>query len=93
ADMLWVLPLTTKENQNKYFYELKHEFIKSRVLLSQIKTISTKRLLRKFGTVTESDFKQIISTIRDILINENPLSGAFAEAEATNAQSIDENKK
>lgn len=93
ADMLWVLPLTTKEKQNKYFYELKHEFIKSRVLLSQIKTISTKRLLRKFGTVTESDFKQIISTIRDILINENPLSGAFAEAEATNAQSIDENKK
>lgn len=90
ADMVWVLPLTAKERQNKHFYEIKHQTIRSWVFLSQIKTISTKRLLRKMGFISESDFKEIVFRLQDILKIENPLSGVFSEAEATNAESIDE---
>lgn len=92
ADMIWVLPLTTKEKQNKYYYKLKHEDIKSWVILSQIKTISTKRLLRKTGSISESDFEGVVSRVQFLLKIESPLAGTFSEAEATNENSIGEYK-
>jgi len=84
ADMIWILPLSTKEKRNRYYFKLNHETIKSWVVLSQIKTISTKRLLRKIGTVSELDFNKIISKLQNTLKIESPLAGAFSEAEATN---------
>ncbi|HCC06081.1 TPA: hypothetical protein DEP94_01830 [Candidatus Nomurabacteria bacterium] len=93
TDMIWVLPLTTKEKQNKYHHKLEHEIIKSWVILSQIKTISTKRLLRKIGSISDLDFKEVILKVQDIIKIESPLAGAFSEAEATNTIIIDESKK
>jgi mRNA-degrading endonuclease toxin of MazEF toxin-antitoxin module len=85
ADMVWALPLTTQgNNNNKYYYKLNHEEIKSWVVLSQMKTISTKRFLRKVGSISESDFKEVILRLQKFLKIENPLAGAFSEAEATN---------
>ena len=68
ADMVWVLPLTTQEKINKYYFKLNHEELKSWVVLSQIKTISTKRLLRKVGSISESDFKEVVERLQNILI-------------------------
>ena len=84
SDMVWVLPLTTKEKDNKYYFKLDYDSMKSWVILSQIKTISTKRLLRKVGSIPEKDFEEIIEKIQDVLKIESPLAGAFSEAEATN---------
>jgi mRNA interferase MazF len=67
ADMVWVLPLTTKEKVNKYHFKLTHETIKSWVILSQVKTISTKRLLRKIGSISKADLEAIIVNVQDIL--------------------------
>lgn len=67
ADMVWVVPLTTKEKENKYHYKLTHETIKSWVILSQMKTISTKRLLRKIGSISESDLQAVIERVQTIL--------------------------
>lgn len=92
AEMIWVLPLTTREKQNKYHYKLEHENIKSWVILSQIKTISTKRLLRKIGSISVSDFGEVSSRVQSLLKIENPLAGAFSEAEATNIDNIDKRK-
>lgn len=47
SEMIWSVPLTTKCKDNKYYYKLEHESVKSWVVVSQIKTVSTKRLLRK----------------------------------------------
>ena len=82
SDMIWGLPLTTKQKQDKYHFKLEHEEIKSWVILSQIKTISTKRLLRKVGTISPLDFKEVILRLQNFLKIENPLAGAFSEAEA-----------
>ena len=68
ADMVWVLPLTTQEKINKYYFKLNYEELKSWVVLSQIKTISTKRLLRKVGSISESDFKEVVERLQNILI-------------------------
>jgi mRNA interferase MazF len=90
SDMVWVLPLTTKGKKNKYYYKLEYEMIKSWVVLSQIKTISTKRLLRKVGSISENDFKEVVSKLQNTLKIESPLTGAFSEAEATNTGIIDQ---
>jgi mRNA interferase MazF len=90
SDMIWVLPLTTKEKENKYYFKLDHEIVKSWVILSQIKTISTKRLLRKIGSISENDFKEVILRLQDNLKIESPLTGAFSEAEATNTSIINQ---
>jgi mRNA interferase MazF len=84
ADMVWALPLTTQGRADKYHYKLNHTEIKSFVVLSQLKTISTKRLLRKVGSISESDFREVIIKLQKFLKIENPLAGAFSEAEATN---------
>ena len=90
SDMVWALPLTTKGKKNKYYYKLEHEIIKSWVNLSQIKTISTKRLLRKISSISENDFKEVVLKLQNILKIESPLAGAFSEAEATNTDSINQ---
>jgi len=92
ADMVWALPLTTQGRNDKYHYKLNHAEIKSFVVLSQIKTISTKRLLRKVGSISESDFKEVIIKLQNLLKIENPLTGAFSEAEATNMRIIDDSQ-
>ena len=90
ADMVWMLPLTTQGRSNKYYYKLNHEEVKSWVVLSQVKTISTKRFLRKVGSISESDFKEVIFRLQKLLKIENPLAGAFSEAEATNTDIVDD---
>jgi mRNA interferase MazF len=67
ADMIWVLPLTSKEKRDGFYYKLDYEYLRSWVILTQIKTISTKRLLRKIESISEADFKKVISRIRNIL--------------------------
>ena len=67
SEMVWVVPLTTQGKDNTYYYKLEHELIKSWVIISQIKTISTKRLLRKIGSISESDFEKIIARLQKIL--------------------------
>lgn len=91
ADMVWVLPLTTKEKNNKYHHRLEHETIKSWVILSQIKTISTKRLLRKIGSISEDNLAQVCVKLQNFLKIENPLAEVFSEAEATNTDTIPPN--
>ena len=91
SEMIWILPLTTKEN-NKYTYKLETESVKSFVMLSQIKTISTKRLLRKIGQINNKDYQNILNLLIDYIKIESPLAGAFSEAEATNKNIIHQSK-
>jgi mRNA interferase MazF len=55
-----VIPLTSKEKHSKYYFELNFNSIKSFASLSQIKTISTKRLSRKIGRLDQKQFKELI---------------------------------
>jgi mRNA interferase MazF len=70
ADMVWVLPLTTKDKKNEYHFKLTHEVVTSWVILSQVKTISTKRLLRKIGSVSKADMITIVSKVQSLLSSE-----------------------
>lgn len=89
--MTWCLSLTTKAKDSKFYFKLKDVPIESWVILSQFKTISSKRLIRKMGVVSEGDFINIKMKIINILSIENPpIKRVISEAEADSKLSIAE---
>ena len=75
AEMIWVLPITSvlKEASFRYVFTFNHT--KQSVVVTQIRTISTKRLRRKVGTIPEEDFKNIQKKLINIIQNETPPFG------------------
>jgi mRNA-degrading endonuclease toxin of MazEF toxin-antitoxin module len=65
--LLWVLPLTRKGKASQYYSRLEQGGEDSFVILSQIRTISSKRLARKMRTMKETEFSQIKVKIKDFL--------------------------
>jgi len=62
------VPLTSSPKQISIFYKPIYSFHKETFLvISQIKLISTKRLLRKLGSLGRKDFKIIKNSIHDII--------------------------
>ena len=63
-DMLLVVPTTAQEKSNKYYLLVSGDDNKTyNVCLSQIRTISSKRLLRKIGTISEPDYGVLLEKI------------------------------
>ena len=58
--MLWVLPLTGKSYNDSFHKKIVHGLEESWVCLTQIRTISTKRLLRKIWKINEDQFGLIL---------------------------------
>ncbi len=92
SNMLWVLPLTTKNKIGLGYFQLSDQN-NSSVIFTQIRTISAKRLLRKIYTISDSDYKLIIDNIINILKNENPHKEVISEANATNNNILSETEK
>jgi len=63
-DVALVVPLTTKHKNNKYYYKL--EGRDSFVVLSQIKLISVKRLIRKAGSVSRRELEEVITLTKSL---------------------------
>ena len=67
-EVLWVLPLTTKEKTGKYYYSFKlGEKAVSTAILSQLKLIDAKRLEYKIGNLTKNDFKSLKLKLTQLL--------------------------
>lgn len=62
------VPLTSKLKIGKYYHPISLDgTITKRAILSQIRLIDTKRLLRRIGVVDEETFKQIKKAIIQLL--------------------------
>ncbi|MCK5510676.1 type II toxin-antitoxin system PemK/MazF family toxin [Candidatus Parcubacteria bacterium] len=46
-NILLALPITSKDKTGKYYYQFKYDGVKYSIILSQIRLISNKRLLRR----------------------------------------------
>lgn len=89
-DMLWVLPLTSREHNDPFHHPVGYQRDKTWVKITQLRTVDSKRLLRKLGTIDVCDF-EIIKKLLCGLITSNPAFGAgFSEAEATNTETINQ---
>lgn len=68
---LYVLPITTKDKIDKFHFQLKgcgeKEIGFNSVVLTQLKFISSKRLFRKIGIVSKSDFQKIKDKLKEFV--------------------------
>ncbi|HEX7655089.1 MAG TPA: type II toxin-antitoxin system PemK/MazF family toxin [Verrucomicrobiae bacterium] len=67
-EMFWGVPLTSKPKQPQFHSLVSHEAGQSWVALTQLKTFSTKRLLRRVGMVSADDFEYVQKRIASILL-------------------------
>jgi mRNA-degrading endonuclease toxin of MazEF toxin-antitoxin module len=65
--VLWILPLTRTVKPSRFFYRLDEMPGDSAVVLSQLRLISSKRLLRKIRTLDERQFRQIVDMLKRLL--------------------------
>ncbi|MBI1813154.1 type II toxin-antitoxin system PemK/MazF family toxin [Candidatus Peregrinibacteria bacterium] len=61
--MLWVIPLTSKKRFGKHYHRIAHDRGVSFACLSQLRTISSKRLLRKIGMISTKEFTSVRACI------------------------------
>ncbi len=66
-EVLWIVPLTSRHKKNKYYYEFDYKSKPQTAILSQIRLISSKRLLRKIWTFPINDFKKVKELIAEFL--------------------------
>ncbi|KND51040.1 MAG: hypothetical protein AB202_01355 [Parcubacteria bacterium C7867-007] len=55
---LLVLPVTSKKHENSFHHPVQIRGKLSWVKLTQVRVISSKRLLRKIGSISEDDFRE-----------------------------------
>ncbi|MEI7621207.1 MAG: type II toxin-antitoxin system PemK/MazF family toxin [Candidatus Moraniibacteriota bacterium] len=65
--VLWAVPLTSKQKNGKYYYSFEFGKETSVAILSQLRLISSKRLLRKIGMISEDDYAKIKSLVKSFL--------------------------
>ncbi|MDP2951101.1 MAG: type II toxin-antitoxin system PemK/MazF family toxin [bacterium] len=66
-DILWALPLTSKEKEGRYYFKTEHKGEKSFIILSQLRIISSRRLLRKIRTMPENEFLELKKRVKNFL--------------------------
>lgn len=66
-DIFWALPITSKEKTGKYYYKFEYNGNKYSVILSQIRLISSKRLLRKIRVLSDVDFEKVRKLMKDLI--------------------------
>lgn len=66
-DLLWILPMTSQAKEGKFYFATEYDREKSFIILSQIRTISQKRLLRKVRTLPMSEFVSVREAVKQFL--------------------------
>ena len=67
-DFVLVVPISSREKEGRYYYSFMNPAReKNVVVLSQIKSISSKRLVRIVGEMGASDFSEIVARLKDMI--------------------------
>ena len=62
-EMLWILPLSTKLKEGPYYHQITLHGERRTILLSQQRTISAKRLIRRLAKISEAEFDVVIPAV------------------------------
>ena len=65
--VLWILPMTSKIKNGKYYYPFEYHGIKYSIILTQLRLISSKRLLRKIRKFPKDEFEIVTKKIKELL--------------------------
>ncbi len=76
SDMFWGLPLTSKEKQSQAFYFRLFLLGKNQiVLLSQMRVLSSKRLIRRLTKLSDTEFLSLNTKMLAYINKTDPLRG------------------
>jgi len=65
--MFWGLPLTSRPKQGNYYFLLSWKGIPVTIILSQLRVLSSKRLIRRIGRINNSTFLKIRAKVKELL--------------------------
>ena len=89
-DMVWVLPISTSDRSNAFHYKFDYDGQEQSIILSQLRTISTKRLFRRIKLLDEADFSKIVERVKGFLGKRNPAKAGNLGGRSPNNQMIAE---
>ena len=64
---LWILPITSVIKNGKYYYNFINNGEDNYVNISQLRSISSKRLIRKLGNISQFEFDSLRDKVRNII--------------------------
>ena len=62
-NLFWDVPLTGKPKSGKYYYKIHSGNREASVILSQLRVLDAKRLVRKLNVINEDEFIKVLSCI------------------------------
>jgi len=68
-DILWILPTTSRIKTNRFYYKVYFKGKYSSIILSQIRVVSSKRLLRRIARIEKEEFRKIKKSIINLFLN------------------------
>jgi len=84
-EMLWAVPITSTMKDSPYYYPFIFKGENRSIILTQLRVMSAKRLLRQVDVLPEEDFKKVLEILASFLEKAEPrLVRGSSEAEATN---------
>lgn len=87
-EMFWAVPITSTMKNSPFYYPFLFKNENRSAVLTQIRVMSTKRLLRRVDVMSDTDFEKITETLTGLLKAKPRTGRGFSEAEATNSASI-----
>ncbi len=75
SDLFWAIPLTSSVKEGIFYFPLIVHGIQRAAILSQLKTMSSKRLLRRIAKVHPHVFSGLIEKMASLLNKTDPLRG------------------
>lgn len=82
--MVWIIPTTLQSKNERFHEKFSLGYKEYHVTLTQIRTVSTKRFLRKIGMMSKKDFEKVTRRIVEFLQKKRrpAVKRIFSEAEA-----------
>lgn len=77
TDLFWALPLTSTQKENEYYFKFHLHDRQSSVIISQLRTLSQKRLVRKIAKIGKIQFGEVLAIVQKQIQKQNgPLTGS-----------------
>ena len=64
---LWILPITSSDKNGRYYYQFEYSNKKYSIILSQMRLICSKRLLRRIRKISKSEFIKIKKKFKNLV--------------------------
>ena len=74
-EMLWAIPMTSREREGKFYFSFPLHGIKRTVILSQIRVLSAKRLVRRVGKMSAMQFRFLEDSFQTFIKKTDPVRG------------------